>query len=121
MFGKLIRGLTASGNGAKAIHVLSKTYSLTISHPDQLNMMKRIYMNFGELYNEHEMAVQFLAEFSNMIKIDHPKAKREIEKYIRMSKGAYNRGLVESDVVMEELFEVARERFNINPDDIEAA
>jgi hypothetical protein len=120
MFSNLIRAFKGGSMGAKAIHVLSKTYSLTVSHPEHLDMMKRISQNFGEVYNEHEMAVQFLAQFSNTIKTDHPQAQREIEKYIRMSKGAYKRGLVESEIVMEELFKVARDRFGINPDDIEA-
>lgn len=120
MLGKLIRGFKGGGMGAKAIHVLGKTYGLVVSHPQHIDMMERVSQVFGEVYNEHEMAVQFLAEFSNTIKTDHPQAKREIEKYIRMSKGAYKRGLVESDVAMEELFKVARERFDINPDDIEA-
>ena len=121
MFGNLIRAFKGGGMGGKAIYVLSKTYNLTVSHPEHLDMMKRISQKFGEVYNEHEMAVQFLAQFSNTIETNHPRAQREIEKYIRMSKGAYNRGLVTSDIAMEELFKVARNRFGINPDDIEAA
>jgi hypothetical protein len=121
MFGKLIRSFTGGANGAKAIHVLSKTYSLEVSHPQQLDMMRRIAASYGELYNEHEMAVYFLAQFAKTIQLDHPLARREMEKYIRMSKGAYNRGLVQSDVVIEELFKIAKERFNIDPDTIEAA
>lgn len=120
MFGKLIRSFTGGANGAKAIHVLSKTYSLEVSHPQQIDMMRRIASNFGEVYNEHEMAVQFLAQFSKTIQLNHPLAHREMEKYIRMAKGAYNRGLVQSDVVMEELFRVAEERFNIDPSQIRA-
>ena len=120
MFGKLIRAFVSGGMGAKAIHVLSKTYSLQVSHPEHLNMMKRITENFGETLNEHEMAVQFLAEFSKTIKTDHPQAKAEIEKYIRMSKGAYNRGLATMERPQQELFKVARERFGIEPDDIPA-
>jgi uncharacterized protein YlxP (DUF503 family) len=120
MLGKIIRAFKGGGMGGKAIHVLSKTYRLTVSRPNELDMMKRISQSFGEVYNEHEMAVQFLAQFSSTIQIDHPKAEREIKKYIRMSKGARKRGLVASDIPLEELFKVARERFGIEPDDIEA-
>ncbi len=121
MLGRLFRAFAAGGTGAKAIHVLSKTYSLEVSHPQQLEMMNRIAQNFGETLNEHEMAVQFLAQFASTIKIDHPKARREIEKYIRMSKGSYNRGLASYEGPQQELFRVARERFGVEPDEITAA
>lgn len=120
MFGRLIRAFAAGGTGAKAIHVLSKTYSLEVSHPQQLDMMNRIARNFGETLNEHEMAVQFLAQFSSTIKTDHPQARREIEKYIRMSKGAYSRGLARTEGPQQELFRVARERFGVEPNEIAA-
>ena len=120
MFGKMFRAFAAGGTGAKAIQVLVKTYSLEVSHPDQLSMMNRIAQNFGESLNEHEMAVQFLAEFAGTIKTDHPRARSEVEKYIRMSKGAYNRGLASMDGPQERLFKVARERIGIEPNDIVA-
>lgn len=121
MFGNLIQAFKGGGMGGKATHVLRKTYNLSISHPDHLEIMKNISQNFSQSYDEHEMAVQFLAQFSKTIKKDHPQAKREIEKYIRMSKGAYNRGLLKSDIGMKELFNVAKERFNIDSNDIDAA
>ena len=96
MFGKMFRAFAAGGTGAKAIQVLVKTYSLEVSHPDQLSMMSRT------------------------IKTDHPRARSEVEKYIRMSKGAYNRGLASMDGPQERLFKVARERFGIEPNDIVA-
>lgn len=120
MLGKLIRSFTGSDNGTKAINILRNTYSLEVSHPEQVDMMRRIAVNFSEFYNDHEMAVQFLAEFARTIQIDHPLARREMEKYIRMSKGAYKRGLIQSDAVMVELFKVAKDRFGIDPDAISA-
>lgn len=120
MFGELFRAFSTGATGAKAIHVLIKTYSLEISHPEQLSMMERIAQDYGNTYNEHEMAVQFLAEFSSTIKLDHPRARTEIEKYVRMSKGAYNRGLASMIGPQLRLFKVARERFGIEPDDIAA-
>lgn len=120
MLGRILRALKGGGNGAKAIHVLRKTYSLSVTHPQHIDMMKRISNNFGEVYNEHEMAVQFLAQFIETIKTDHPQAHREVIKYIRMAKGAQNRGLVESEVVMEELFKVAKIRFGIDAESINA-
>jgi hypothetical protein len=118
VFGRLFRAAAAGGTGAKAIHVLSKTYSLEVSHPQHLSMMKRIAENFGEFFNEHEMAVQFLAQFANTVQTDHPQARREIEKYIRMSKGAYSRGLASDPQPQQELFRVAQERFGIDPSTI---
>ena len=47
------------------------------------------------------------------------KEEREIEKYIRMSKGAYSRGLARVEIPQQALFRVARERFNIEPDSIQ--
>jgi len=120
MFGKMFRAFSTGANGAKAIEVLMKTYSLQVSQTDQLNMMHRIAQNFAESLNEHEMAVQFLAEFSATIKTDHPRARSEVEKYIRMSKGAYARGLASMDGPQERLFKVARERFGIEPNDIKS-
>ena len=121
MFGKMFRSFAAGGTGAKAIHVLGKTYSLEVSHPEHLAMMRQIAQYRGESLNEHEMAVAFLVRFAYTIKPDHPQARREIEKYIRMSKGAYNRGLVKFDGDMQQLFKAARERFGVEPDNIEAA
>lgn len=122
MFGQLIRSFTGGANGAKAIQVLRNTYRLEVNHPQLIEMMKRIASSFGEVYNEHEMAVQFLVQFCDTtLQPDHPQASREMEKYIRMAKGSYNRGLVESNVVMNELFRVAKERFQIDPDQIQAA
>jgi hypothetical protein len=120
MFGKIIRSLKAGGNGAKAIRVLSRTYHLQVSHPEHIKMIQRITSDYGELLNEHEMAIEFLAQFATTIKIDHPKAQSEVKKYIRMAKGAQKRGLVESSIVMERLFNVANERFGIIPESIEA-
>ena len=120
MLGDLFRSFAAGKKGAKAIRVLAKTYSLEISHPQHLTMMQHISKRF-ELYNEHEMAVQFLAEFSQKIKSDHPQAKSEIEKYIRMSKRTYNRELAWVHAPQDELFRVARERFGIEPNDVQAA
>jgi len=120
MFGDLFRSFAAGKTGAKAIRVLGKTYNLEISHPTHLAMMQEISRRF-ELYNEHEMAVQFLAEFSATIKADYPHARFEIEKYIRMSKGVYKRDLAWVHAPQEELFRVARERFGIEPNAIPAA
>lgn len=121
MFGRIFRAIAGGSTGAKAIHVLSKTYSLEVSHPQHLEMMNRIAQNFGDFFNEHEMAVQFLAQFSNTIKTDHPQATREVEKFIRMSKGAYSRGLASAEGPQQDLFQVARDRFGIEPNDIPAA
>lgn len=120
MLRTLIRSFRTGALEAKTIQVLQRTYNLTVNHPTHRKMIKRISQGFSESYNEHEMAVQFLAEFSEIIQIDHLQAKREVEKYVRFSKSAYNRGLIKSDRVMEQLFKVAKMRFNINPDDIEA-
>jgi len=121
MLGNLIRAFKGGASGGKAITVLNKTYSLSISHPDHMQLMKRISSSFGELYNEHEMAVHFLSEFVKLIKQDHPQAKSEVEKYIKMAKGAKARGLVESEVPLELLYESVLESFNINHNDIKAA
>lgn len=114
MFGGLFRSFSAGVTAAKTTNVLLRTYGVSISHPDHLAMIDRIAKNFSESLNEHEMAVQFLAEFSRTIQADHPKARAEVEKYIRMSKGAYARGLARAAAPQDALFRVARERFGID-------
>lgn len=121
MFGKLFKSVSASKVSAKTLHVLGKTYSLEVTHSQQLEMVNRIAQDYSQKFNEHEMAVQFLAEFSRTIKTDHPKAISEIEKYIRMSKGSYNRGLAHIAQPQQELFRVAQERFGIDPNNIDSA
>ncbi len=117
----MFRSLVGGANGAKAIRVLAKTYGLQVSHPKHIKMMEQIAMDFGELCNEHEMAVQFLAQIAKEIPADHPQARREIEKFIKISKGAHNRGLISITSPMRQLFAVAKERFNIDPENIDAA
>ena len=121
MFGNLFKSLSAGKDSIKILHVLTKTYSLSVTHPQQLDMVDRVAREFSSHLNEHEMAIQYLAEFSNTIKTDHPQAIREIEKYIRMSKGAYARGLANVRQPQEALFQVARERFSVDPNSINAA
>jgi hypothetical protein len=121
MFGNFFKAAKSGATGAKAIHVLSKTYSLEISHSEHLEMMRLISMEYAGIFNEFEMAVQFLSQFSNSIKVDHPKAKSEIKKYIRMSKGLYKHGLATDKSPLEDLFKVARDRFNIEPNEIDSA
>ncbi|MCK4704615.1 MAG: hypothetical protein KAT90_03965 [Gammaproteobacteria bacterium] len=81
MFGNIIKSFKGGGMGAKAIQVLAKSYGLQISHSTHVDMMKRISQSYGQVYNEHEMAVHFLSEFSKTIKIDHPQAESEVIKY----------------------------------------
>lgn len=121
MFGGLFRSFSAGVIAAKTTNVLLRTYSVSISHPDHLAMVDRIAKNFSESLNEHEMAVQFLAEFSRTIQAGHPKARAEVEKYIRMSKGAYARGLARATAPQDALFRVARERFGIDHAAIDGA
>lgn len=120
MFGKLFKSVATSKTNAKILHVLGKTYSVEVTHSQQMEMVNRIAQDYSDKLNEHEMAVQFLAEFSRTIRIDHPKAISEIEKYIRMSKGAYSRGLAHIVQPQQELFRVAQERFGIDSNNIDA-
>lgn len=107
--------------GAKLIQVLGNYYNLDVSHPKFRDMARRIGENFAESLNEHEMAVYFVAEFTrNHVKPDHPQATREVEKYIRVSKAAYEAGLAKWRQPQEDLFAAARERFGIDPDTITA-
>lgn len=117
----LFRSWSAGVDAAKATNVLLRTYSVSISHQVHLEMMDRIAKAFSGVLNEHEMAVQFLAEFSKTIQLEHPKARAEVEKYIRMSKGAYARGLAHAPLPMDDLFRVARDRFGIDASTIDGA
>jgi hypothetical protein len=108
MFGKLFRSFQEGMNGAKATQVLMKTYTLILDDAGHQRMQGLVSAGYADLYNEHELAVKFLADFSGeFIDPDNPRAKSEITKYIRMAKSVQARGLMHSSQPIEELFNVA--------------
>lgn len=122
MFGSMVRKFREGQIGGKAVHVLLRTYSLALDQ-SHVARIQRMALDYGlaESFNEHEIAVFFLANFIKDIKPDHPKAKAEVTKYIRFAKGAKNRGLIRSDIPLVELFEAAQRHFGIDHSEIEAA
>jgi hypothetical protein len=81
----MIRAIKGGARGAKAAHVLSKTYSLILDSYNE-ERLKATASAFSEFYNEFEIAAKILGEFAASIDASHPKAEREIKKYIMMSK-----------------------------------
>jgi len=121
MFGKLLNNFKHIGTITEVKFILSNTYSLDVSLPAQKEMLLRVVENFGQTLNFHELAIQFLADFSKTILKGHPRANSEIEKYIRFSKGAYLRGLATNERPQQELFEVAQKQFGIDSNSIVSA
>lgn len=121
MFGNIFKAFSTGKRSAEISRILMKTYSLSVSRAHEIELINSIVESHSNTLNEHELAVQFLAEFSRTMKTDHPQASKELTKYIRMSKGAYSRGLAQKRQPQEELYKVARERFGIEPNSIEGA
>jgi hypothetical protein len=101
---------------AKMIHVLSHYYNLDVSHPSTIAITQRIAENFSESLNEHELAIQFLAEFTayHMLQ-DHPRAVFEVEKYLRVAGMAYDNEFAKYWPPFEALLRAAHERFGVRP------
>jgi hypothetical protein len=112
--------ISGGEHAAKAQIVLLRTYSLSLDRNGQ-EELRRIATQFREVMNEHEVALKYLCEFSRKINPEHPKALAEVTKYVRMAKGARVRGLVNSDFLLDELLDIARMRFKLEPNSIEAA
>jgi hypothetical protein len=67
------------------------------------------------------LAIQFLADFAqDGLHPCDPSAQTTLTNFIRKAKGAKNRGLLSGDRPLQELYQVARDRFGIDPDKIDA-
>lgn len=102
------------------VTILNKLYLLTFSSTKYTSQIEKFVKEMGDKFNEHEIAIVFLASYSSHIKVDHPQAEIEVKKYISRAKGAYDRGLAHDPMPKEYLFSVASERFGIDPGAIEA-
>lgn len=102
------------------VAILNKLYLLTFSSTKYTSQIEKFVHEMGDKFNEHEIAIIFLASYSSHIKTDHPRAEIEVKKYISRAKGAYDRGLARDPMPKEYLFSVASERFGIDPVAIEA-
>lgn len=117
----IFEALTIRAGANRVRYVLGKTYMLDVVHPQQVREIKLLVKGCASFRNEHELAVLWLARFVRTIKPDHPMARREVEKYIRMAKGAYARGLVTTHQPLDELFDSALVAHGIDEADIDAA
>lgn len=122
MFRELFSAWRGGAAQGKLIQVLSTHYNLDVSHPTFMAMTQRIAQNFSEVLNEHEMAIQFVAEFTaKHIQADHPRAISEVQKYIRVSNSAYQSGRASYRRPQQDLFVAARDRFGIDAGQVLAA
>jgi hypothetical protein len=122
VIGKVAGAFKEGMNGAKATQVLMKTYSLILDDAGHQRMQGLVSAGYADLYNEHELAVKFLADFSaEFIDPDNPRAKPEVIKYIRMAKGAKGRGLIGNSDPLDELQNVAKNVFGIDHRSIDPA
>lgn len=115
MFAKMFRSFQEGINGAKATQVLLKTYGLILDDAGHQRMQGLVQDGFADLYNEHELAIKFLADFSReFIDPEYPKARPEVLKYVRIAKSAQSRGLILTSSPLDALFKVAHEKFGID-------
>lgn len=121
MFG-FLKGLRWGKSAGKAVQVLLKTYDLAVEDESTLNRIQMVAQNFDELgYNEHDVALQFLVLLVNGSDSSNDRQKQLAIKYISRAKGAYKRGLLTTELPLERLIDKAKEKFNINVDNIPAA
>jgi hypothetical protein len=119
MFGSLFGRSKQKQKFRDTIDVLNKLYLLTFTtskYPSEIQKFDQA----GDKFNEHEIAIIFLASYSSHIKRDHPQAEIEVKKYISRAKGAYDRGLARDPMPREYLFSVVSERFGIDPNAVPA-
>ena len=121
MIGKFIRSFSNGRVGAKAIEVLIRTYGIVVDENTQRRILIMVQSGLADSYNEHEMAVHFLSDFIKTIDPAHPMAVAQVTKYIRIAKGARNRGFVQAHLPMNMLFEAALTRFGISEAQITTA
>jgi hypothetical protein len=121
MFGKMVRALQEGHNAAKATKVLLMTYGLSLDASGHQRMKSLLKYGLADQYNEHSLAIQFLADFAqDGLHPCDPSAQTTLTNFIRKAKGAKNRGLLSGDRPLQELYQVARDRFGIDPDKIDA-
>ena len=120
MFGSLFGISKQEQKLRDTVTILNKLYLLTFTSTKYTSQIEKFVKEMGGKFNEHEIAIIFLASYSSHIKLDHPQAQIEVKKYISRAKGAYDRGLAQDPMPKEYLFSVASERFGIDPGAIEA-
>ena len=95
-------------------HILLKSYSLS-TDPAQAKM---VVVLFPKITNEFDMTIKYLIDWVRRMYVDHPKAKSEVEKYIRITKQLHARGYITNELYIKELFEIIEGRFLVNPNSI---
>lgn len=120
MFGKFLSRLQEGSRISEVLRVLSKTYSLNVSDTVSIEDIKFLIEIYGDMYGPQEIALKFVVDLIGKIRPDHPKARPEIERLIKVAKGAYRRGLIDSNVLLDSLCDTAFERFGIDANNIPA-
>lgn len=115
----LFRGLRTGAAQTKLIYVLAHHYNLAVNHPDSMRKVQRTAESLSDSFNEHEMAVWFVADLTRHIAPDHPRAVYEVERYLRVATSAYELGFARYRPFYEQLCAVARERFGVMPKPVE--
>lgn len=119
----MLQGLFRAFRGgvaeAKVLHVLSHYYNLDATGPSAASRIHRIVENLCDSHNEHEMAVQFLAEFTaKCMQQDHPRAVDEVKRYVRVAGAAYENEAANFMPPYIALLKTAAERFGVRPEDV---
>lgn len=115
MLGDAMRAWSKGKVGGLAGKLLERQYNVHVRTPEGVRRLERLMECFGDLMNEHELAILFLAEMVETVPADHPRIREELPKYIQMSNLAYETGHARNRNPQTQLFEAIRNRFGINP------
>ena len=119
MLRQLVGAFRDGKNRAKALRVLSRTFSLILTSPQHHGILEIVSEGSSEIWNEYEVAVMFIFHLYETADVNNPKVKKDIIKYTRIVKGQHNRNLV-SQSVQNIFLDMARDRFNVDTDKLEA-
>ena len=113
--GEAYRAFRFGMTSGKATLVLATSYGLIIDQWGH-EKMRRMGLQWGDIYNENEMAVKFLIDYLEDADPSDANAKFVVSGYVRQAKLAKERGLIHSDNddLLERFLEVAKSRFKVD-------
>ena len=112
MFGKIREIIRAGRSGADAVEILARTYNIP---PDITTeeISSMVQCGFADTYNGHELAMYYLSEFLERIKINNEKVRAIVSEMLRRAKIENQKGLIKDDCLINNLFNVAERKFGI--------
>lgn len=97
-------------------NILQKYYQLSVNDDWSSQTLNRyLRVGYADLYDEHTLAILFLADFvSDYVDPNNPKAKNEVQKYLKVSSEALKQGIVMDSEPLQKLRSVARQIYKLD-------